>query len=219
MAGGEAAGQAALQPPTEDIQHLPPRPLMCSSKAAEDGQDVPSFEGRAFHPPAASFGSSALAVSMLLASVAKERRTVHGRGMKEEAVTTSQRSHSNSKNGPSVAEAVGGGGEGDRAGRGEEAATNTQAETSLPLKFTAKSVIILSEWSMVMVPNNARITQVSTDLCRDWVVLIGRREDMTEVHVGQTSTAPAHFAPLCSPPYGPDSHTIVPFGGRCGTAP
>lgn len=44
----------------------------------------------------------------------------------------------------------------------------------------ASSEIVLSQWSMVMVPNNPETTKISA-ACRDWIVLVGRREDIAEM--------------------------------------
>lgn len=40
--------------------------------------------------------------------------------------------------------------------------------------------IALSQWSIVMVPNNPETTKVDAS-CKDWIVLVGRRQDISEM--------------------------------------
>jgi hypothetical protein len=45
----------------------------------------------------------------------------------------------------------------------------------------ANNAITLSNWSLVIVPNNSMVTKLEKSLVEDWIVLVGRRNDMTEM--------------------------------------
>lgn len=45
----------------------------------------------------------------------------------------------------------------------------------------AQSNIVLSNWSLAIVPNNSNITKIEKEKCHDWIVVVGRRTGMLDL--------------------------------------
>lgn len=66
----------------------------------------------------------------------------------------------------------------------EKVVESTNVTMSSQLTTTSKKVdeaIILSNWSMLIVPNNPSVTRIDKNITEYWIILIGRRSDMSDM--------------------------------------
>lgn len=61
-------------------------------------------------------------------------------------------------------------------------ASNAAANTGIfDSKSRSSSEIVLSSWSLVVVPNNPNVTKIEKSVTDEWIVLVGKRSDMSEM--------------------------------------